>query len=166
MCIFVTALKLIEISLCHAELVKTSQCLWWPLSSVLSYPISIQQKKRGYVGHRAPYFELAVCSVEKSFFRKQTGFGTQSQSFQTLIWPHDLPDRRLPVTTLPSLTSFFFSQFHIKDFSVFPLLFSWRGFNLNEDVSGGGWRMSVFLLVLFSADAFSRSPTWGYLWLP
>lgn len=60
----------------------------------------------------------------------------------------------------------FFSQFHIKDFSVFPLLFSWRGFNLNEDVSGGGWRTSVFLLVLFSADAVSRSPTWGYLWLP
>lgn len=64
------------------------------------------------------------------------------------------------------LDKFFFSQFHIKDFSVFPLLFSWRGFNLNEDVSGGGWRTSVFLLVLFSADAVSRSPTWGYLWLP
>lgn len=93
---------------------------------------SIQQEKRGYVGHHAPYFELSVCSVEKSFFRKQTGFGTQSQSFQTLIWPHDLLDRRLPVTTLPSLTSFFFLfphnlVTHIKLERIHPLFM--KGFD-------------------------------------
>lgn len=105
------------------------------LSLSSSPPLWSELTSRGYVGHCAPYFEFAVCSVEKCFFKKQTGFGTDSQS---LIWPWDLRDRRLPMTTLPSLTGYFW----------FPSQLDYKTLK-NNSIRMSKWPLAdVFLLVL------------------
>lgn len=70
-------------------------------------------------------------------------------------------------TTASDNTSLLFFVFvlylHVEDLGVFPPLFM-KGFD-----SEWGCRRrstSVFPRILFWSDGISRSPTWGYFWLP
>lgn len=89
------------------------------------------------------------------FSGKQTGFGTESQSFKALIWPWDPRDRRLPMTTLPSPTSYFwfFSiSNQLKYLNIFSFFFFYKKKQTKKTspLSELGKRplADVFLLVL------------------
>lgn len=83
-----------------------------------------------------------------------TGFGTQLRSFLSLIWPWDLRDRRLPMTTLEVI---FDISSRLKYSEHISLFFKKR----SSEWGSGHQQMSA--CQSFAVWAVSHSPTWGYL---